>query len=72
MKSHKEAPEYTITKYVAELVAERVEDHVKKEYEEAKEQREIIIHELREVRHILEKICVTKAQNEETTQQKTT
>jgi hypothetical protein len=71
MKSHKEAPEYTITKDDAELVTERVQDRIVEEYEEEEEQRERIMQELTEVRHILEKIRMTKAQNEETTQQQT-
>lgn len=36
MKAHKEVPEYTIIEDDAELVAERVQDHTAKEYEEEK------------------------------------
>ena len=38
---------------------------------EEKEQRERIIHDMTKVRHILDKICVTKEHNEEKKQQQT-
>jgi hypothetical protein len=47
---------------------ERVQDHTNEEYEEEEKQKERIMQEMTEVIHVLYKIRLTKAQNEETTQ----
>jgi len=54
IKVHKEVPEYTITEDDAELVAKRVQYRTVEEYEEVEKQRERIMKELTEVRHVLE------------------
>jgi hypothetical protein len=45
-KDHKQNLEYTITEDDVDLVAERMQDRTKKEYEEAKNQRGRIRNEL--------------------------
>jgi hypothetical protein len=54
MKAHKEVLEYTITEDDAELVMERVKDHVAEEYEEEEKQRERIMKEIIETMKVLE------------------
>jgi hypothetical protein len=53
-REHKDIPEYTITEDDVELIEEKVQDHVAKEYEEAENQRERIMKDLMEVRQVLE------------------
>jgi hypothetical protein len=62
-KAHKDIPEYTITEDDADLVAERVQDHVTEEYEEAENQRERIMKELTEVKQVLEWIQAAQTQD---------
>jgi hypothetical protein len=53
-KEHKDISEYTITEDDSDLVAERVQDRMIEEYEEAKKKILRIIKELDEVNQVLE------------------
>jgi hypothetical protein len=68
MKAHKDVPEFTITEDDAEMVEEKVQDHVAESWDDAEKQREEIIKKLSEVKETLVQLQLSTVQQKEKAQ----
>jgi hypothetical protein len=72
MKVHKEVPQLTLTEDDAELVAEKLQDHMTEAWYDVENQREEIVKKLTEVKDALDKLKLTTVQQKEQAQQQQT